>query len=99
MITRDNLHLRIVSCLSMSGCGIVKYRDNVNMLSAETITPRKDELSYGKPKTTYYIDNVEREFTNLDDLIEFYNEKFRFEGENPDKEVTFVKVIKRRIKK
>jgi hypothetical protein len=41
---------------------------------------------------------VEKEFTDLDELIDFYNEKFRFEEENPDQEVTFVKVIKRRNK-
>ncbi len=34
----------------------------------------------------------------LDELVDFYNEKFRFEEENPDQEVTFVKVIKRRNK-
>ena len=98
MITRDDLQLRILSCMSMEGSGIVKYRDDVNKISAVTITPRKDELSYGKPKTTYSIDNVEKEFTDLDELIDFYNEKFRFEEENPDQEVTFVKVIKRRNK-
>lgn len=98
MITRDDLQLRILSCMSMEGSGFVKYRDDVNKISAVTITPRKDELSYGKPKTTYYIDNVEKEFTDLDELIDFYNEKFRFEEENPDQEITFVKVIKRRNK-
>lgn len=45
-----------------------------------------------------YIDNVEKEFTDLDELIDFYNEKFKFEAENPYQEVTFVKVIKRRNK-
>ena len=58
MITRDDLQLRILSCMSMEGSGIVKYRDDVNKISAVTITPRKDELSYGKPKTTYYIFSV-----------------------------------------
>ena len=53
MITRDDLQLRILSCMSMEGSGIVKYRDDVNKISAVTITPRKDELSYGKPKTTW----------------------------------------------
>lgn len=50
MITRDDLQLRILSCMSMEGSGIVKYRDDVNKISAVTITPRKHELSYGKPK-------------------------------------------------
>lgn len=98
MITRDDLQLRILSCISMTGSGIIKYRDEVNKISAVTITPRKDDLSYGKPKTTYYIDNVEKEFTDLDELIDFYNEKFRFEKENPDQEITFVKVVKKRYK-
>lgn len=41
MITRDDLQLRILSCMSMEGSGIVKYRDDVNKISAVTITPRK----------------------------------------------------------
>lgn len=28
MITRDDLQLRILSCMSMEGSGIVKYRDD-----------------------------------------------------------------------
>lgn len=97
MITRDDLLLKTVSCMSLSGCGIIQYRDDINKISAVTVTPRRDELSYGKPKTTFRIDNVDKEFTDLDELIEFYNEKFRFEEENPDQEVTFVKVVKKRI--
>lgn len=97
MITRDDLLLKTVSCMSLRGCGIIQYRDDVNKISAVTVTPRRDEFSYGKPKTTFRIDNVDKEFTDLDELIDFYNEKSRFEEENPDQEVTFVKVVKKRI--
>lgn len=83
--------------MDFQGSGIVLYRDNQNKISAKTVTPR-NEFNYGKPKTIFYIDGVDKEFTDLDDLIDFYNEKFVHEGENPETEVNFVKVYKRRDK-
>lgn len=97
MITRDDLKLRCICCMDFQGGGIMQYRDDENKISAETITPRNG-FNYGKPKTVYFIDGVDKEFTDLDELIEFYNEKFVYENENPDTEVNFVKVYKKRDK-
>lgn len=95
MITRDDLQLKCACCMDFQGCGIMQYRDDENKISAETITPRNG-LRYGKPKTMYWINGVDREFTDLDELIDFYNKKFIYESENPDIEVNFVKVYKKR---
>lgn len=97
MITRDDLQLKCICCMDLQDCGIMQYRDNENKISAETITPRNG-FNYGKPKTTYHIDRVNKEFTDLDELIDFYNEKFIHDGENPETEVNFVKVYKKREK-
>ena len=97
MITIDDLQLKCICCMDFQGCGIMQYRDNENRISAETLTPRNG-LNYGKPKTIYCIDGVDKEFTDIDELIDFYNEKFIHEGENPDIEVNFVKVYKNRKK-
>lgn len=97
MITRDDLKFRCTCCMDFQGGGIMQYRDDENKISAETITPR-NEFNYSKPKTVYFIDGVDKEFTDLDELIEFYNEKFVYENENPDIEVNFVKVYKKRNK-
>lgn len=98
MITRDDLQFKCINCLDLQGSGIMQYRDNENKISAETITPRNG-FNYGKPKTFYYIDGVDKEFTDLDVLIDFYNEKFIHDGENPETEVNFVKVYKKREQK
>lgn len=95
MITRGNINLRCVCCMDFQGEGIMQYRDNDNKISAETITQRNG-FDHGKPKTLYRIDGVNKEFTDLDELIDFYNEKFIHEGENPETEVNFVKVYKDR---
>lgn len=83
--------------MDLQGCGIMQYRDDENKISAETTTPRNG-FNYGKPKTIFHIDGVDKEFTDLDELIDFYNEKFIHDGENPETEVNFVKVYKKRDK-
>lgn len=93
MITRDSLQFEYIFCLDFTNCGVIKYRDNVNKISAETITPR-NEFKHGKARTIYFIDGVDKEFTDVDEMIDFYNEKFVYEGENPNTEVNFVKVYK-----
>lgn len=97
MITRDDLQFKCICCIDLQSCGIMQYRDNENKISTETITPR-NEFKYGKPKTIYRIDGVNKDFTDLDELIDLYNEKFIHDGENPETEVNFVKVYKKRDK-
>lgn len=56
MITRDDLQLRILSCMSMEGSGIVKYRDDVNKISAVT-SPQE--------KTSYHTASQKRHTTSI----------------------------------
>ncbi len=51
-----------------------------------------------KSKSYFFIDNDEREFLDLEACVDAYNDKFQFEGENPDHEVKYVKVIMKRDK-
>ncbi|MFC0183338.1 hypothetical protein ACFFJX_12545 [Pseudarcicella hirudinis] len=61
------------------------------------ITDRDDDGSpKGKPNTSFFIDNDEREFLTEEALIDAYNEKFKFEGENPEYEIKYIKVIQKR---
>ena len=45
----------------------------------------------------YFIKNDDREFLSIEDLVDAYNEKFKFEYENPDQEVIYKRVIKKRL--
>ncbi|NDV93488.1 hypothetical protein D0T84_00960 [Dysgonomonas sp. 521] len=97
MITRMDIHLKFIHSIGLSDGHISQYRDDVNKISAETVTPRlSDGFSFGKPSTTYYIDNDDREFKDIDSLIEAYNELYKYSEDNPEMEVVYVKTIRKR---
>lgn len=99
MISVDNINLVMVVHLNGSNQSIAKYVDENLKISAETITNRKvSGHGFANTKTYYFIDNDPREFISVDDLINAYNEKYQFEDENPAFEVTYIKVIKPRLK-
>ena len=47
-------------------------------------------------KSFDFIKNDDREFLSIEDLVNAYNEKFKFEYENPDQEVIYKRIIKKR---
>jgi hypothetical protein len=64
-------------------------------ISKEIITKRTNNgYGIGKVSAFYFINNDDREFTDIDKFIEAYNEKFKFEFENPQHQVTYVRVVK-----
>lgn len=96
MLTRDNIDLKFIKSMGWANHHHAQYVDEKNGITAETITNKTKVGGFAKPKHFYFINGDEREFLSLDDLIEAYNEKFKFEEENPDQEVIFVKVIRPR---
>lgn len=88
----------MIRTLSMQGSHAILYRDNENGVQWETHTPRKSDGSFGIPKHYFFIDGIKAEFKTQDDLIEFYNEKYHFDDENPNEELLLVKIIKKRRK-
>lgn len=74
-------------------------RDDELGLQVEVITNKTNGgYGLGKAKSFYFIDNDEREFLNVEDLVNAYNEKFQFEGENPEHEVKYVRVVIKKSK-
>lgn len=71
-------------------------RDNALGIQMETITNKNQYGEFLKPKHLYFIEGDEREFLELDDVIAAYNDKFKFEEENPDHEVKWIKIITKR---
>lgn len=100
MITADSVNFKFISHSAYKnhyhGC----YRDNELGLQYEYITNRtQGGMGTGKQNNFYFIDNDKREFGTIDDLIDAYNEKFKYEEENPTKEVIWYKVVRdRKIK-
>ena len=96
MISRDDVKLVLKKSMGFTNNHHSLFRDEELGIQCEVITNKNKWGGFAKPRSFYFIDNIEKEFTELDDLIEFYNEKFAFEGENPDMEVKYVKVIVKR---
>ena len=72
-------------------------RDNELGIQCETLTNKTDGgYGIGKSKSFYFIDNDEREFLTVKEMVDAYNEKFQFSEENPEHEVSYIKVIKKR---
>lgn len=97
MITEMDIAFRFVRSLGFDNGHIALFRDDVNKLTKEVVTP-KDLEQFKKPNITYYIDDDEREFHNLEELIEAYNELYIDSQDNPAIEVKYVKVFKKRSK-
>jgi hypothetical protein len=73
------------------------FEDKDLKISKETIT-NKTVCGYGvaNEKSFYFIKNDDRDFLSIEDLVNAYNDKFKFEYENPDQEVIYKRIIKKR---
>ena len=93
MICQTDLNLKFAGNFSSEFQHGIMYRDNELGITQEIITNKNQYGGFQKSKHFFFIDKDEREFLDLDALIEAYNEKFQFEGENPNHTVKYVKVI------
>ncbi len=99
MIHEDDINWEMVSHWSFTNQYHAQYQDKELGVTREVITNRtQGGYSVGKSKSFYFIDNDPREFLSGEDLVNAYNEKFQFSGENPEHEVRYVKVITKKQK-
>ena len=100
MIHADDINWKMVSHMSLKNQYHAQFSDAELGITKEVITNRTDNgFGIGKSKSFYYIKNDEREFLSIEDLVDAYNEKFKFSEENPDQEVKYVRVIVKRTNK
>jgi len=98
MIHEDDIKWKMVSHMALKNQYHGQYADTDIGVTKETITNRTNGgYGIGKSKIFYFIDGDAREFLSAEDLVNAYNEKFQFSEENPEHEVTYVKVIKKRV--
>lgn len=100
MIHQDDIKWKMISHMALKNQYHAQYADAELGVTQEVITNRTNTLDgVGKSKSFFYIDKDEREFLTVEDLVNAYNEKFQFSEENPEHEVSYVKVIKKRKNK
>ncbi len=97
MIHADDIRLQFISSLNMKNQHHTLMRDNTLGIQCETISNKtKCGTGITKSRSYYFIDNDEREFLTVEELVDAYNEKFKLEGEDPEHEVKYVRVLVKR---
>ena len=97
MIHEDDIKWKMVSHMALKNQYYAQYADAELGVTKEVITNRTNGgYGIGKTKEFYFIDKDAREFLSAEDLVNAYNEFFQFSEENPEHEVSYVKVIKNR---
>ena len=97
MIHEDDINWKFTHYLNLRNQHHTVNRDNELGIQCETLTNKTNGgYGIGKSKSFYFIDNDEREFLTVKEMVDAYNEKFQFSEENPEHEVSYIKVIKKR---
>ena len=85
-----------ISSMAMKEYHHSKFLNKEFGIEMEKITPVR-EMGFGKPKTYYYITGQKKEYTDLETLCKDWNEIKNYD--DPNSEITWVKVIRRVEKK
>ena len=97
MIHEDDIKWKMVSHMALKNQYHAQYADTELGVTKEVITNRTTGgYGIGKAKAFYFIDKDAREFLSAEDLVNAYNETFQFSEDNPEHEVSYVKVTKKR---
>ena len=93
MINQNDINFTMICHRNFATKWHSVFEDKDLKLSKETIT-NKTVCGYGvaNQKSFYFIKNDDREFLSIEDLVNAYNEKFKFEYENPDQEVIYKRI-------
>lgn len=94
MIHPDDFNWRFISSWNFKNQHHTTLRDEERKVQCEKITNKlQGGYGTGKSKAFFFIDGDDREFLTSEELADAYNEKFKFEGENPETEVKYIRVI------
>lgn len=66
-------------------------RDDRFNIQWEQITKRDGHGKTGKPKNYFFIDGIDREFTDVDKMCDCWNEINNYD--DPNNEIKYVKII------
>lgn len=83
---------KYIKHLTLNDMSHYLYRDERFGIQMEQQVNRDGHGWSGKPKHYYFIDNIEKEYTDLEELCKDWNEIKNFD--DPNSEIQWVKVIK-----
>lgn len=87
----DDIEWRYAKHITYTNESHFVWRDERFKIQYEKITKRNGHGGTGSSKEYYFIDEVKREFTDLQELCNCWNERNEFD--DPNNEITWVKKI------
>lgn len=87
----EDIEWKYVKHITLTTNSHMLFRDERFKVQWEQITKRDGHGYVGKSKNYFFIDNIEREFTDLNVLCECWNEIKNFD--DPNNEITWIKKI------
>tara|TARA_R110000851_G_scaffold117621_4_gene244480 strand:- start:7863 stop:8177 length:315 start_codon:yes stop_codon:yes gene_type:complete len=90
-IEPEDIHWKHIKHITFTANSHILMRDERFKIQWEQITSRDGHGKVGKSKNYYFIDKVQREFTNIDELCYCWNELHNFD--DPNNEIIWIKKI------
>jgi len=90
----EDIEWKFISSLAFTDCHHARYTSKEFGLEMETITKKKNDYEFGNCKIYYFITGQEKEYTDLQILCDDWNEIKNYE--DPNSEIVWVKVIKKK---
>lgn len=94
LLCPEDISFKFIKSLAMTDEHISAMRDDKYGIDCEQYTKKKSDFEFGKPKTYYFMDGSDKEYTDLQKLCDDWNEIKNFD--DPDFEIKWVKVIQKK---
>ncbi len=91
LLEPEDIEWRYVKHITMTTQSHFLFRSEQFKIQWEQITNRDGHGKVGKAKNYFFIDEVEREFTEVQELCYYWNERNYFD--DPNNEIIWVKKI------
>lgn len=88
----EDIEWKFISSMGFTTHHHSKFIDDKFGLEMEKISNIKDDGSFGKAKTYYFITGQEKEYTELNELCKDWNEIKNYD--DPNSEIKWVKTIR-----
>jgi len=91
LLEPEDIEWKYIKHVTMTTQSHTLFRDERYKIQLEQITNRDGHGWVGKAKNYFFIDTLEREFTDLQELCNCWNERNNFD--DPNNEIIWVKKI------
>ena len=90
----EDISFKFIKSLAMQDEHAILMRNEEYGIQCEKYTKKINEFQFGKPKIYFFIDGSEKEYTDIQELCNDWNEVKNFD--DPNSEIKWIKVIQRK---